>query len=562
MTELERVQQLKKYFLYLEGIRKYWDGGIWQDVADYAVPLRSNITTSAKGTAKGTKIYDGTAVWAINLAADGIHGYVLNPSMVWFTFKLPRILKFIENEASVRQWIQTVQEIIYATFADSNFYSEMRPFLRDCLGFGTSIVFPEEIIGERKLTFHSLHPRECYIAEDKYGFVDTLFRKEKLNAKQAEEEFGKEKLSQRIQSMLKDNPYSEHEFLHAVFPRRDYNSKSLNSINKKFASIWVECNDNRITKESGFDIFPYMAWRYARNPDGPYGDSPLSFALPEIKSLNSISKDTLAISQRRAFPPFNVPVEMKGLVRLVPDGLNYYGSDFNRRIAPVLSGSDFTVAQYVTESKKDIIEKHFNVDLFLMLQRATGTMTAREVMERMGEKAAVLGAAIGDLTVVLDKIIDYVCYLEFNARPSRIPPLPDVLVDAMVTTGTNKLDIVYMGPLAQAQQRMFKLQPIQIGLELTAPLLTVYPDAADIINFEQAVKTVLLESGYPQDAINSPETVMAIRQEKARAAAEGMQKLDAERSAEIIKKLSQARKNSPETFAKFEEMLAGMGTMT
>jgi len=565
LDEQEKAQQIKKYFGYLKNIRQYWESGIWYDIGDYAVPLRSNITSAKKGTIKGTKIYDGTAVWAINLAADGIHGYLINPSMTWFTFKLPRILKFVENEPSVRWWIQTVQEIIYAAFTDSNFYSAMRPFLRDGLSFGTAVIHPEEIIEDKKITFHALHPRECYIAENKYSVVDTLFREVILTARQAEQEFGKKNLSSTIQNMISNNPYSEHKFLHAVFPRTDFDTKKLSSTNKRFASIWVEYHNNKITRESGYDLFPYMVWRYAKNPDGPYGDSPLSFALPEIKSLNSIAKDTLAMSQRQAFPPLNVPAEMREMVRLTPDGLNYYGADPNRRIYPIATGSNYTLAQYIVEGKKNIIEKHFNVDLFLMLQRATGTMTAREVMERMGEKAAVLGAAIGDLTIVLDHIIDYVFDIEFNARPSRIPPLPDVLVEAMLMTGTDKLDIDYMGPLAQAQQRLFKLQPIQIGLELTSPIIAAYPEAADIINFEETIKTVLIESGYPQNALNSPETIMAIRQAKAQAQAEGAQKLDLERMADVVKKLAQAAKHSPEMMQKIEGLLAsgaGVGAAT
>lgn len=547
-SEIDRIQQLQKHFSYLEKDRSVWDRGLWQEIADYVCPIREDLqTTDQKGKIQGTKTYDGTAVYAVNLAADGTHGYMINPATQWFTLQLPRNLRQIENDASVRRWVDDLQSIIFSAFQDSNFYSEMRTFLRDGFSIGTASLDIEEDLVTNKLCFTTLHPREGYIAEDRFGNVDTFYRKVKLTARQAVQKFGMENLSDPVKNAVKSNPFETFTFLHALFPRDDFDMRKLVATNKRFASIWIEFDGKKILRESGNNVFPRMVWRYFKSGNEVYGRSPAASALPEIKSLNAIAKDLLGAAQMAVFPALNVPSEMKGKVRLTPYGLNYIGSDYNRRITPVTTGMNFPVGEKWADKKEAIIEKHFHVDFFLMLQRAEREMTAREIVERMGEKASVLSASIGDLSVVLDKIIDYVFYLETEA--GRIPPPPDILMQY----GGSNLDIVYMGPLAQAQKRLFETQGIRLGLELAMPILQAFPETADQINFDSVLKALLISNGFPISSLNTPEIIESIRTARQQSQTEDKQKIDADLSAETLKKLSQARKNSPETFAKFEE---------
>lgn len=539
MENEKTVQEIKKRFKYLEQKRSYFDTGIWQDIADYVIPIREDLKGNQQpGRIIATKIYDGTAVSALNLFADGLHGYMISPSIRWFTLRLPRNLRQIEDVPEVRHWIEDVQSDIYSAFQSSNFYSEMRTYFKDGGSIGTASLYMEEDIATGKIVFSCLHPREGYMAEDKYGEIDTFFRKVKLTARQTAQQFDKKDISQPIQNALENNPYQEFEFLHAVFPRTDFDNRKITSTNKRYASIWCEYNNNNILREGGYDLFPYMIWRYTKSPD-VYGYSPAAFALPEIKGLNAISKDLLGAAQMTVRPPFNVPIEMKGKVRLTPFGMNYYGSDYNRKITPVNTGMVFPIALDREEKKREIINKHFHVDFFLMLQQAERQMTATEIMERMGEKASVLSASIGDLSTVIDMIIDHV--FEIELKSGRIPPPPDIL---MASAGGKNLDIVYTGQIAQAQKRLFETQGIRTGLELAIPLLTVFPQAADLINSDETLRELLISNGFPQTALNAPEQIKTIRQQKSDQQMQDKQKIDQDLMAEVLKKLSQAVKNS------------------
>lgn len=560
MKDEEKVSEIKNRFKYLETQRSYWDNGIWKDLDDYVFPVSLDLQrNNQQGKVEVNKMYDGTAISAINLAADGTHGYMINPSTLWLNVRLPKKAKAVENNPEVREWIQDgIQDGLYSTFQNSNFYSEMRTFMKDVFSVGHSLIYIEEDETTGKLVFSCIPTKEGYIAENKYGEIDTCFRKIRKSARAMAQDFPFEKFSQPIQHALKNNPYQEFDFIHAVFPRDDFDSRKITATNKRYASIWCEVTSNKLLRESGYSLFPYPSWRYAKSTNSVYAYSPAVFALPEIKSLNAISKDLLGAAQLSVRPAMNIPIEMKGKVRLTPFGMNYYGSDYNRKISPINQGGQFPFAIDREEKKREIIEKHFHTELFLMFQRAERQMTATEVMERMGEKASVLSASIGDLTTALDKIIDYVFYLETKA--GRIPPPPDILMEY----GGTDLDIVYMGPLAQAQRRLFETQGIRTGLELAIPLLSIFPETVDLINADETLRQLLISNGFPQTALNSPDKIVQIRQQKSDQNMQEVQKLDQERISEVLKKLSQAAKNAggPAGIQELAGLLAGGSEQT
>ncbi|HCX87812.1 MAG TPA: hypothetical protein DG761_07290, partial [Gammaproteobacteria bacterium] len=57
------------------------------------------------------------------------------------------------------------------------------------------------------------HPREIFIARDKFGFVNTVHRLYKMTLAQARETFGESNLSDEMRQSLQSNPYTEREFV-------------------------------------------------------------------------------------------------------------------------------------------------------------------------------------------------------------------------------------------------------------------------------------------------------------------------------------------------------------
>lgn len=498
----------------LEDIRRPWES-MWEEIIDYVIPRLGDIRGSRKkGEKRGQKVYDGTAVNALELLADGLHGYLVSPSMQWFRLKMAD--RLFEEIPAVKEWLHEVEKALYSAFQRSNFYEAMSQYFLDGGSIGTASMYIEEDIKNDKIVFSTRHPKECFIAEDAYGNVDTLFRRFKITARQAKERFGLENLSDSIKRAAENAPYEEFEFVHAVFPREEYDEAGKDNLNKPFASIYVQAGGQRLAFEGGYSTFPYSVWRWRKLSSETYGRSPASDALVDILGLNQMSKTLLGAAQSAVDPAVNVPAEQKGKVRLVPHGINYY-EETGRTIFPVNQGINYPVGADREEKKKQAVEKHFKVDFFLMLANAKRQMTATEIVERMGEKAAVLGTTIGRLnSECLNPLIDRVFDIELNRTGSPIQPIPEELLEY-----GGPIEVDYLGPLAQAQKRLFRTQGVLSSLEKILPIMQANPETADIIDWDTVIRELLDAYGMPGKAVRPEEAVKALREQKQAAVQQG-----------------------------------------
>ena len=93
--EEDKAQRVKREYGTLKQQRVPIDL-LRQEIANFIFPLREDFQQAPNephNKRKATNIYDGTAVSALNLAADGFHGNMISPAMRWFIMKLPAKLK-------------------------------------------------------------------------------------------------------------------------------------------------------------------------------------------------------------------------------------------------------------------------------------------------------------------------------------------------------------------------------------------------------------------------------------------------------------------------------------
>lgn len=493
----------------LESKRNLWEA-IWQEVADFVIPVREDIMgTLQAGTKQGSRIYDGTAVGAAQLYADGVHSHSFSRVSPWFSLQLADTK--INEMQEVKGWLQDVASRLYTALAMSNFYDSSWMFIYDGGTIGVATMYNEEDKASGKQVFETIHPGEVYIEENYLGIVDTLHRKRKLTAKQAIEKFGEENVPQCTKDMYKQNPFKEEEWVHCVYPREDYDDRSALSSKKRFASVWYHVGSGYIAQESGYDEFPYAVWRFMKSRNSAYARSPAIMALSDIKKANLIAKTMLGAAQASVDSPWNIPSEMMGKLQLKPGGLNPYGPDHNRIISRVNQNINYPIGTDREERVQGFVEKHFKTNYFLMLSQSERAKTATEALEIKGELAAVLGPMVGRLnTEGSDKFIDMVFQAEFKA--GRLPKPPDVLLEM----GGQPIQIVYLGPLAQAQKRLFMTQGIRSALEVVAPIFSMVPSSMDNINFDETVKDLLAGSGFPAKDMNDDTEVATIRTDRAK----------------------------------------------
>ena len=441
---------------------------VWEELARYFNPYRENLFNDVPlGTDMGKYIFDSTGVSSVRMLAEGLFGYLMSPAIDWFKLEIAD-----EDDPEITSWLQGATKELYASLRRSNFYGEVVEFLTDGITFGTGIMYFEENMGDGNVFFKVISPAQVWIDEDAYGRIRTVFRREKYTKSQVADKFSVKDIEGRV--------------IHVVVPDKK----------GTWLSLWYHEKTGKILRKSHYDYFPYIIWRCVKNPRSVYGLSPALISLPIVKMLNKISKTLIEASQLAVKPPLNAPVNAE--IDRTPDGINYY-SNPSEVVSAVNLGINFPIGKDREEAIQKAIREFFNVDFFLMFAHQERAMTATEVVERQGEKAAMLGNIIGRLmSELLDQTIEGTVCIEYKA--GRLPEAPESLGDRWV-------DIEYLGPLAVAQKKLFETKGLNHALEGVAPILSAKPEAGANFDWNYLVRYAYSVAGAPVKGLLPEEMV-------------------------------------------------------
>lgn len=511
-------------------------------IGKYFVPHRDPFVDreGKESSEQARELYDTTGADFARTAAEGTHGHLISPRTRWMRLRTG----FIDGETvlddvpEVANWLEEIERIEYKMFARSNFYSAMSQILLDGWTIGTAVGGIEWNWQKMIPVFYCYSPGEMVIAENAMGEVDTVYRKFQMTLEQASDKF--EGIFDGDSAMLKrleDNPDAKINFIHAVYPRRNRKRDSVGAKNKAFASVYVWTDapggNEKIVKESGYDYFPYLVWRFSKVSGDVYGRSPAWTALWDVMFLNVLKKGIQYAVQLGVDPMWAVPQEWEDTWRVAPGAEQYYGSDPNRRAYPMYANSMHT--PYSLELIQDVREavgSHFRVQYFMMMQSLDKEMTAFEVQERNGEKATLLGPSIGRLTTeLLGPIMDILFEMLVSAH--LVPETPAALVEY---AGAD-LTVEFVGPLLQTQERFITMQPIKTFLSETLPMVEVDPSILDNYDMDTVVREIHRATGAPVDVLNDTKEVEEVRKARAEQQAQQEQLQAQMVQAEMISKV-------------------------
>jgi len=490
----------------LEAKRRLYEPDM-RTCADYFCPNREESLVDTPGTSRGRKVYDGTPVSARKIWASGMEGNLLGRSIRWLNLKLTND-QLMENR-EVKLWLEEKVSRMVSALKRSNFYGQLNPLFTDGGWHGSPNMYSWENKKTGRLVFDVENPWNVWFELNDAGVADVIHRKIKLTAKQAIERFGIEDVSEKIRLAVEveKKPYAEFEFVHAIYPNEDWDPAKIDNLSKKYAVLYVEKKTKKIVLQSGQNTLSPAVWLVRRLSGRKYGISPALDAMVEVLKGQQMSRTNTIAAHRLVEPAYNIPESMKDTVDLRPMGHNYY-DDPQAVISAINSGIQLPAGIDREERVQKAIEKHFNVEFFTMLISSERQKTAYEIMQQQSEQAMLMGPQVGTFNDFLDILIERVDDLETEA--GRMPPMPAVLEDYL----QEEIEIEYVGPLAQAQKKMHKLQGIREGLEAAGPILEMSPSAADLIDFDATVDEVLDAAAFPERARRSDDDVAAIRQQR------------------------------------------------
>ncbi len=495
----------------LKSGRANWESH-WQEIAELVSPMRADFNIQrSPGEKRMSKIFDGTPGLAAENLASGLWGLVTNSANEWFQIQSEH--DEINEDHASKVWLGNATNRMRAAFAANGmrFYARAVDLYFDLVTLGTGVFFCEEEGASGRMFYSCRALSECFIAESDREEVDTLFRRFRWSARQAQQRWGDKVGAEVKRAIEKNEPDRQFEFLHAVYPREDYDHRAgpVSERGKAFKSCYVDVEGKALLAEGGYYEFPYQVPRWSMKSGGTYGDSPAMLALPDTKMLNTMAKTSIVAAQKIADPPILAPdeVSVRGL-RMVPGGTIYGGTDEQgrARYQPFQSGGDVGLTLEMMQQRREAIREAFYYSLLIMIQQPNATAT--EFLMRNEEKMRLMGPHLGRLQMeFLDPLIDRV----FNvmARAGAFPPPPPALAQYP------GLKIEYVSPLARAQKATDGAAIVRT-INSVAPLAAVKPEVWDIYDEDEIGRGLSDAYGMPAKMMRDPRQVAAIRERRQR----------------------------------------------
>ena len=526
----------------LESSRTTFDAH-WKEVAERILPRQNDFQTSenTEGAKRSEKIFDSTAVLALDRAASAIDSLVTPSSQ--FYHRLDPEDEDLMEDLEVRTWLDDLNKAIFRMRykPQANFASQAHECYISLMAFGTDTLFTEDVPGVGA-HYKSCPMSEIYLAENQYGMVDYLHRKFPLTARAAKQKWGNE-LPEAILKAAEKEPFRKFDFIHCVKPNDEMNSKRKDYRGMPITSYYVSVEGKKFLSEGGYRVRPYSVGRHVTAPREVYGRSPAMQVLADIKMLNEMEKTIIRAAHKIVDPPLLVYGD--GILTSFntrPNALNYGGVDDQGRqmVVPLKTGSNLPIAEDKAEQKRKMINDAFYVTLFQILVE-NPRMTATEAMIRAQEKGQLLAPTVGRqqsewLGAVIDRDIDIIM------TSGMVRPPPDSLLES-----GGGIKVNYTSPLSRLRRAEDGVA-IMRTIEQITPLANAKPEILDNFDTDIIARELSEINGAPPKIMRSIEAIVAMREQREEAMAQQAQMQQAEMAA-----------NAARNGAKAAETIEGLG---
>ena len=492
-----------------------------KELAQFIIPQRYLSLDEGKRTSdkeRNRYILDGHATMSARTLSSGMLYGATNPAHRWLK------LGMTDNRVAARRWIDGVADMTLQAMGRSNLYNALATTYLDLGVFGTSAML---IYEDRETMFraYNLPAGEYRVAKDARGKVSTLGRKLRMTVNQIVERFGIENVeveTARVYTNPTGNKFTERDVYHLIEPNRGL-------VPEEFA--FQECywekgsGPDRALSIAGYYEKPFIAPRWEVVGNNTYGVSPGMDALPDIISLQHLTRKRAQGMDKQVSPPIVADQALRNQPSaLMPNGITYAPSASTIGAKPL-----YTVNMPYNELREDkisfydAIDRFFFTDLFRAILDIRTVRSATEIAEKAAEKLVLLGPVVGRVEdeALSDMITRVMAIMQ---RAGIYPPAPP-LTDAQLT-------IDYDSILSSAQKAA-GINNIERFLSVTGQILPVAPGSANVVNWNE----MLREYG---DRLNIPARVLRTRDEVAQLDAQQAQAEQEARDAQIAKDLGAA----------------------
>jgi len=536
---LGRLEDLKTHRMTFEPT--------WDDICRYVQLSNTTIyDDNPKGDNKNADVaFDSTASYAAQRLAAVINSVMTNQASEWFALETDNPV--LNDEKEIKMWLEEATDTVRKELENSNFYTELLPLYYDLATIGTACMYIEEdTSADRELRFSTRHIKECYADEDKYGQIDTVFRTCKMTARQMIQRW-EDDVADVVKKVVIDKPETEYDILHCCYPREERDVTKKTPVNLKYASVWLDVSNTHVLSEGGYEEFPYVMPRWDKLPGETYGRSPSYIALPDVKTLNQMSRTLIDIGNKAAQPPMFVSGDMDDKLDMTPNAVNYADSNETQVVA-LNKGENVPITVDLIQIKVDrVLEIYYNNQLQVVSRK---DMTAAEVQARTDENWRILGSVFGRLqSELLEKLMARIfSIVNKSTRMDGSPILP--AIPEMMANATLRLK--YVSQLARAQKQS-DIMSVKMTIQDVMEMAQLNPNVLDNIDFDAAIRALADLNGAPSVMLMDKQQMAAMRQQRAQQQQAMMEAERDKAQLENVKTESEAASNIVDAQKKQEE---------
>src|SRR5262245_61484932 len=497
-----------------------------QQVANYLYPDRADfLIDRSPGQKRMQYVFSAAPLYSHELGAAGLHSMLTSDTLPWFS-TMPDDERLWQNP-EVQAWFQAADKADYNIFNSPwrNFAPQSHEVYLDVLAFGTACMalLPSD---RSDVLFSTRHLKECAFFENEEDRIDQVSRRWPWTAKQAWDKWGEGAGPSVVKEMADStdtasfggsstgNPAKKFWFHHRVKPRAVRDPQRADAKHKLYESIYVNETDMLVLSEGGFDRFPYIVPRLAKNSAEVWGRGRGMMLLPDIKMLNEWMKIFYRHGQKVVAPPLMLPDD--GFIvpiKTTPDSFNYYraGTRPTDRIAPIPLGGDMKLGMDVILFLENKIKEGFFNNLMLTPtdprdpasagKGVTATFTDRQKAENMRALSPLNSRLNAEWSAQLVEGVRAINWARSVARRfgpgSPYPPPAEMLRQAHWHSE-------FKSPIALAQ-RASELTAIDQLMQRQLQLKQMDPSTAMIVDAEAVIRLEARDLNVPVEVLKTPE---------------------------------------------------------
>lgn len=514
----------------------------WQDICYRVLPSEAQFTTTnAEGDKRTERLFDSSAAKANRKHAAILEDLATPRTQRWHGIAAEN--DALSEDQATDEYFEAATNVLFGMRENprSMFYASRSKNYLLAGAVGNTALFIDEVPGDGA-RYIARHMRGITWAEDQFGLIDTVYDRFPMEGRNALKRFG-EKLSEKLRSEMKDNPFKSYDFIHCTKPNEERHSSRRDYRGMPWSSYYVSCDDKSIVSPGGFWEWPWAISRANVAVGEVYGRSAAMECWPSIMTLQEQKKTILRAGQKEADPPILCTEEgVLGQFSLRPGAINYGAvSDSGSPLAvPFKTGANIPLGLELMQLEKADVDDAFLSALWQMIA-TENVETAAQVFELARMRALNLAPLMGrmhseDLGPLIHR------ELGIATRNGYMPQMPQHLKQL---GGGYKP--IYTSPLARAMRAQDGLAIVRT-LEVLPAAIAVDKRAANAIKITESVRELAEINGMPAKLVRSLEEIEAI----------GAQQDEADRQAalaSVAPDMSQAALNA----AKAQDLRNGGG---